>query len=127
MNQLIEEAEAAKKTEEPKLSNTGAQMARVAEFDFFLTRENVRRMIPMLMFAAALAIGYIANSHYAEKTIRKTDKLSKEIKELRSEYISIKSDLMFRSKQSEVARRLQEKGIRELTSPPQKITVKAEE
>jgi hypothetical protein len=126
MNQLIETAEAEAKKEEQKKSKTGAQMARMAEFDFFLTPENIRRMFPMIMFMAGLAILYIANAHYADKLIRKNDKLSKDIKELRSEYITIKSDLMYRSMQSEVGKRLSEKGVKELVSPPKKIVVKEE-
>ncbi len=128
MNQLIDEIEERKKKEQPevKKSTTGKQMAQVADFDFFITRENMQKAFPFFMFLAGIAIFYIANTHYAEKTIRQSDKLTKEIKELRSEYITIKSDLMFRSKQSEVAQRLIQKEIKPLTTPPKKIVVPAE-
>ncbi|MBP6302625.1 MAG: hypothetical protein KBB37_04770 [Bacteroidia bacterium] len=128
MNQLIDEIEERKKKEQPevKKSTTGKQMAQVADFDFFITRENMQKAFPFFMFLAGIAIFYIANTHYAEKTIRQSDKLTKEIKELRSEYITIKSDLMFRSKQSEVAQRLLQKEIKPLTTPPKKIVVQAE-
>jgi len=124
MNQLKEEIEKETKKEEPKKSTAGAQMAKVADFDFFLTRDNVQGMFPTILFAAVLAIFYIANAHFTEKTIRQSDKMAKEIKELRSEYITIKSDLMFNSKQSEVLKRLApETGIKVLTNPPKKITI----
>jgi hypothetical protein len=128
MNQLIDEIEEQKKKEQPevKKSTAGKQMAQVADFDFFITRENMQKAFPFFMFLAGIAIFYIANTHYAEKTIRQSDKLTKEIKELRSEYITIKSDLMFRSKQSEVAQRLLQKEIKPLTTPPKKIVVPAE-
>lgn len=128
MNQLIDEIEEQKKKEQPevKKSTAGKQMAQVADFDFFITRENMQKAFPFFMFLAVIAIFYIANTHYAEKTIRQSDKLTKEIKELRSEYITIKSDLMFRSKQSEVAQRLLQKEIKPLTTPPKKIVVPAE-
>ena len=128
MNQLIDEIEERKKMEQPevKKSTAGKQMAQVADFDFFITRENMQKAFPFFMFLAGIAIFYIANTHYAEKTIRQSDKLTKEIKELRSEYITIKSDLMFRSKQSEVAQRLLQKEIKPLTTPPKKIVVPAE-
>lgn len=128
MNQLIDEIEERKKKEQPevKKSTTGKQMAQVADFDFFITRENMQKAFPFFMFLAGIAIFYIANTHYAEKTIRQSDKLTKEIKELRSEYITIKSDLMFRSKQSEVAQRLLQKEIKPLTTPPKKIVVPTE-
>lgn len=130
MNQLIDEIEESEKKKkeqaEARKSTTGKQMAQVAEFDFFITRENMQKTFPFFMFLAGLAVCYIANTHYAEKTIRQSDKLTKEIKELRSEYITIKSDLMYRSKQSEVAQRLQDKEIKPLTTPPRKIVVKPE-
>jgi redox-regulated HSP33 family molecular chaperone len=122
MNQLNEEIKKEAKKEEPKKSTAGAQMAKVADFDFFLTRDNVQGMFPTILFAASLAIFYIANAHFTEKTIRQSDRMAKEIKELRSEYITIKSDLMFNSKQSEVLKRLApETGIKVLTYPPKKI------
>lgn len=129
MNRLIEETEKEQEApkEEPKKSTTGAQMARAAEFDFFLTRDNIRGVFPTIMFLAGIAILYIANSHHAEKIIRDTDKMAKEIKELRSEYITIKSDLMFRSKQSEVLKRLEPVGVKELVNPPKKITITEQE
>ena len=38
---------------------------------------------------------YIANSYYAEHTVRDIDKTEKELKELRSEFIRGKSELMY--------------------------------
>jgi cell division protein FtsL len=69
-----------------------------------------------------LLLIHIWNAHHTEKIIRKTDKLNREIKELRSEYISILSELMSESKQSSVAKKLDTLGIKELTAPPFKIT-----
>ena len=88
-----------------------------------LTRDHVTRLIPFGLFLSALIIGYIANSYYAEKTVRKTDKVRKDLKELEFEYITSKSELMQCSKQSDVARRLDSlgTGIEESLSPPFKI------
>jgi mRNA-degrading endonuclease RelE of RelBE toxin-antitoxin system len=69
-----------------------------------------------------LLLLHIYNVHTTERIIRKTDKLNKEIKELRSEYITILSELMSESKQSTVADKLDTLGIKELTTPPIKIT-----
>ena len=51
------------------------------------------------------------------------NKLSNEIKEKHSEYISTTSELMFVSKQSEVARAAEELGLKEPLVPPVKIKV----
>lgn len=82
----------------------------------------VRGMFPFIFFLAGLAIIHIYNSNQALKVVRKSDALSKEIKEARAEYISVKSELMFRSKQSQVSKRLEGTGLQELKQPPYKIT-----
>jgi hypothetical protein len=51
------------------------------------------------------------------------NKVSNQLKELRSEYISTKSELMFASKQSEVAKSALELGLSEPVVPPIKIEV----
>ena len=58
-----------------------------------------------------------------EKKIRNLNKINTEIKELRSEYITIKSELMYKSKQSELARIITERemGLLESSEPPKKI------
>lgn len=82
------------------------------------------RLLPFAFFLMALSLVYIANSYVAEKNIREIDKTSKEIKELRSEYISVKSELMFKSRQSQVAKEVLPQGIKQLTVPPKKIVLK---
>jgi hypothetical protein len=61
------------------------------------------------------------------KNIRNIDKLQKEVKELSWEYKSLKADLMFKSKLTEVAKKVDTLGVRTLTEPPKKIIVKNNE
>jgi len=89
----------------------------------FLSREETMRFLPFLLFISLMAILYIANGYYAEAKIRKQNKLTEELKDLRSEYIITKSDLMFISKQSEVAKAAAILGLKESTMPPKKIVV----
>jgi hypothetical protein len=77
--------------------------------------------MPFIGFLSLLGLIYIANSHLAEKKIRRINKLGKEIKELKWEYINVKSELMFRSKMSEVSKSVEPLGLKQLSSPPQKI------
>ena len=86
-------------------------------------RDNVVKALPFIFFLTVIAMIYISNAYYAERTIREIDKTTKELKELRSEDISIKSELMFRSKQSEVAREVGAMQIKESVVPPKKIIV----
>jgi Bacteriodetes cell division protein (FtsL-like) len=83
------------------------------------------RIMPFIFFLMALSLAYIANSYVAERTIRDIDKTSKDIKELRSEYISVKSDLMFKSRQSQVAKEVLPLGVKHLIVPPKKIILKS--
>lgn len=92
-----------------------------------VTKEAATDMLPFLIFLSVLCMLYIANSHMAVKNIRSIDKLNKEVKELSWEYKSLKADLMFKSKLTEVAKKVDTLGIKELTEPPKKIIVNVNE
>lgn len=74
--------------------------------------------IPFFLFLSALAIVYIYNGHYADNTVRSINKVNREIKELQFEYKTLKSEVMFRSKQSELAKSVETLGLKELVVPP---------
>ncbi|MBC7849443.1 MAG: hypothetical protein H7Y31_06890 [Chitinophagaceae bacterium] len=76
------------------------------------------RNVPYFLFLSFLAVVYIYNGHNADKTIRNINKVSNELKELQFEYKTLKSEVMFRSKQSELAKAVAPFGLKELTSPP---------
>ncbi|HMQ00092.1 MAG TPA: FtsL-like putative cell division protein [Cyclobacteriaceae bacterium] len=79
--------------------------------------------LPKILFVFLLGLLYIGNTHYAEKTIRKINNLQTEVEDLRADYTTLKADLMFASKQSEVAKRVQPLGLKESLKPPKKIKV----
>jgi len=87
--------------------------------DFFVAQ------LPFILFLTVLGIFYIGNSYHAEKLVRKTKKLELELKKLQPEAISISSELMQQSNQSEVARLLIEKNLELIESreAPVKIVV----
>jgi hypothetical protein len=87
----------------------------------------ITQNMPFILFLAALALIYIANSHLAEKKVRRINKLGREIKELKWEYLNVKSELMFRSKMSEVSKAVDPLGLKPLSSPPQKIELEKKE
>jgi len=88
-----------------------------------LTRDSFLDHLPYLLFLAFLSLVYISNGFLAEQNIRNLNKVNTEIKELRSEYITIKSELMYKSKQSELAKIITERemGLLESFEPPKKI------
>ncbi len=77
-----------------------------------------------LLYLALLAFIYIANNYYAENNIREINKLRKDIKELRYEYISVKTQLMHIEKQSQIAKKLEKRGIKKNKQPVKTIKIK---
>ncbi len=88
----------------------------------FLAKDATRRQFSFIFFLAALALVYIANSYYAERTSRQIDAMNREMKELHYAYISSKSRLMQEGRQSEVARKLRYTGIKESVEPVKRLT-----
>jgi hypothetical protein len=76
------------------------------------------KQIPFCIFLGLLAVIYIYNGHYADKLIRNINSTDKEVKELQYEYKTVKSEVMFRSQQSELAKAVQPLGLKELVSAP---------
>lgn len=74
--------------------------------------------VPFFLFLAALTIVYIANGHYADKSIRKIDALDKHLKEMQYEFKTVKQDLIFRSKESELVKVVEPIGLKEPASSP---------
>ena len=70
------------------------------------------------MFLAMLAVLYIYNGHYADKLDRRLNATEKHIKELEYEYKTVKSDVIFRSKASELIKAVEPLGLKELIVPP---------
>ncbi len=92
-----------------------------------MSSDNVVRLLPFVFFLTFLGILYIANGYYAQRTVRELQKVGDELKALRSEYITIKSDLNYSSKQSQVAQATEPYGIKESTVPPTKIVVSTDD
>ena len=77
--------------------------------------------LPKILFVMMLGLLYISNTHHAEKTVRRIDQAQSEVEDLRADYTTLKSDLMFASKQSEVARKVKVMGLKESLNPPTKV------
>ncbi len=115
-----------KKEEKPKKKKEAGKVSKSLANIFsgnFLSRDNVVGLLPFIFFLTFLGILYIGNGYYAEKIVRDLHKTGNDVKELRSEYITIKSDLNFKSKQSQVAQATDPLKVYESTIPPTKIVV----
>lgn len=109
----------------PKENKVMRSIATVVSGNF-LSQEITLKNLPFIFFLSFLAICYIANGYYADDQVRKVNKLTNEIKELRTQYMVVKDSFIIRSKQTEIARVLskQQTGIKESVVPPKKIIIK---
>lgn len=123
----VEDAEEQEIPSRPVKEGSATVFFRKLFTEGVVSKEAATDMLPFLVFLCVLGMIYIANSHMAVKSIRDIDRLNKEVKELSWEYKSLKSDLMFRSKLTEVAKKVDTLGIKELIEPPKKIIVKGNE
>ena len=78
----------------------------------------VVRNIPFFLFLAMLAVLYIYNGHYADRLTKKISVTEKHIKELEYEYKTVKSEVIFRSKASELVKAVEPLGLKELVTAP---------
>lgn len=86
-----------------------------------LSADLVLKNIFFVFFLGFLVIVYIANAHYAEKQVNEIQRLQKEVKDLRWQYMSIKSNLMFNSKQSQVAKSVKPYDLKIRSKKPKKV------
>jgi cell division protein FtsL len=64
-----------------------------------------------VVFLAFLAIAYIANNHWADKTIRNISKTQRALKELKFEYKTLKSEVIFKSRETELIKAAEPLGL----------------
>ncbi len=83
--------------------------------------------LKVVLLITILAVLYMMNAYNAERKTIEINKLTQENKELRAEYLLLKSKGMYASSQSAIARQLKDKGIKEATVPPGRITKNSNE
>lgn len=88
-----------------------------------VTKESATDMLPFIIFLCFLGMVYIANSHMAMKNVRSISQLSKDVKDLNYEYKSLKADLMFKSKLTAIAEKVDTLGLKVLVEPPKRLLV----
>lgn len=98
--------------EEARIKEAKPEWKRLLNYQWMV------KNFPFFLFLSLLAVIYIYNGHYADKTIRNINTVSKELDELNYEYKTLKSEVMFRSKQSELSKEVEPLGLKELTVPP---------
>lgn len=123
LKDIAEEQEVVEQKPNKKLNTRFGKVSRGILAGNFL-EERGFRYFPFLLYLAFLASIYIANNYLAENKIRKASSMRNELKELRYEYITGKTELMEASKQSKISKKLERIGIKENTEPVKTIKIK---
>jgi len=89
----------------------------------FLLNEDATKNWQFILFLLVLAIIMIANTHSYEKKVFRIAELTNEVKELRSEFVDRRSELMKIKMESSVSEKMMDKGIFPSSVPPKKIKV----
>lgn len=87
----------------------------------FLTKGHFTKAIPFILFLLILGFIYISNIFKVEKSKRQIDNLEEDLRELRYEYVTSRTNLMDESKPSILVIKLKDTGIGETLDPPAKI------
>ena len=80
--------------------------------------------MPLFYFLFFIGMIYITTAHYSEKRMRNIQALKEDLKVLRWEYMTIKSDLMYNSTYSQVAKTVSGMEMEFSGKLPKKILVK---
>lgn len=79
------------------------------------------KYLPKVVFLVIMGLLYVGNTHYAERSIRQIDQLETEVEGLRADVTTMEAEVMYGSKQSEVAKKVKALGLVESKEPPYKI------
>lgn len=93
-----------------------------------LTRKVVLKQSRFILLLVLIAFLSIANRNHAEKKVIQLNELQDDVKEMRAKSISISSDLVKISRQSEVVRLVNryDLGLEENLEPPEKLIYREE-
>ncbi len=89
----------------------------------FLVREEFKKQFPFMVFVTILLMALITNTYIAEDRNREIARNGKILNDLQVEYIQLKSDIMQASKQSVLAKKLKNSGIKEPLEPLKRIHI----
>lgn len=81
----------------------------------------ILKNINFFLFLAVVAVLYIANGHMSDNRIRKINETGRKLKDLHYEYKTLKGEMMFKSRESEMVKATEPLGLSLDTFPPVRI------
>src|SRR3954468_4364957 len=102
-------------------NNIRKKVAGVSTVGRLLSYRWILKNIRFFLFLAVLAVVYIANGHMSDNRIRKINDTARRLKDLQYEFKTLKSEMMFKSRQSEMIKAAAPLGLIMDTTAPYKI------
>ncbi len=90
----------------------------------FLIDEDALKNWVFILFLTFLALMMISSSHSVDRKVQKIAKMNREKKELRSQFVALRSDLMKLKMESNIEKQVASKGLYVSAEPPIKIKIK---
>ena len=98
----------------------------ILKANFLISSDAVKNW-RFIVFCTFLAIVMIACSHSAERKVHTIAKLNTEVRELRSEFVEKRSELMKLKMESTLTAKMADRGVKPSETPPYKIRIKIKE
>ncbi|MCZ6594799.1 MAG: S-adenosyl-methyltransferase [Bacteroidetes bacterium] len=89
----------------------------------FLVSDDAFKNWRFIIFLSALALVMIGSSHSADKKVHEIARLSDDVKELKSEYVDVRMQLMQTKMESRIIKAMEDRGLFPSVTPPQKIII----
>lgn len=89
---------------------------------FFVSEESPKNW-RFIIFLSSLALVMIASSHSADKKVRRISLLNAQVKELKSEYVDVRIQLMQSKMESRIIANMGGKGFAPSETPPRRIRI----
>lgn len=89
----------------------------------FLVSDDAFRNWRFIIFLSFLALIMIASSHSADKKVHRIAKLSNDVKELKSEYLDVRKQLMQSKMETKITKAMEKRGLQPSLLPPQVLKI----
>jgi hypothetical protein len=106
---------------EPKQKSFAGKVIDRLDLPGQIGYDRIARQLPFFFFLAGIAFVYIANSYYAQSSIRKINQIDKDLNELRWNYTASQSDLENSTLESQVEKQVAPMGLKNFSAPPKII------
>ena len=110
-----------------KTSGKGGKTLMTVFGGKYLVTRGIAQQFPFLVYVTILLMILITNTYVAEEKSREITQTTKRLNDLQVEYVQLKSAIMEASKQSVLARKLKDTGIKETIEPLKRINIEEPE